>query len=146
MAMMLTRKIVGEFAAIFLIGVVVGGLIMWDIASDTELTKFMAKTNDSDSVMVARINQKYITEYHLTPEEIDKIQPMVKEMAQKMGHIRRQFGIDIISAFSDYHDKIAEQLTPEHRDAYLKTSADRKKQLGELLKIDQNSSSDQGQK
>lgn len=144
--MILTRKIIGEFAAVFLIGVVVGGLIMWDVASDTELTKFMTKTNDSDSVMVARINQKYVNEYHLTPEEIDRIQPLVREMASKLSHIRKQFGTDIISAYGDYHDKIAAQLTPEHRDAYLKASTERKKQLGELLKIDQNSSSDQGQK
>jgi len=144
--MILTRKIVGEFAAVFLIGVVVGGLIIWDVASDTELTKFMAKTNDSDSVMVTRINAKYVKEYHLTPEEIDRIQPLVKEMAQKMSHIRKQFGSDIISAYGEYHDKIATQLTPEHRDAYLKASTERKKQLGELLKTDSGTSSDQGQK
>jgi hypothetical protein len=144
--MILTRKIVGEFAAVFLIGVVVGSLIMWDVASDTELTKLMSKTNDSDSVMVARINKKYVDEYHLTPDEIDRIQPLVKEMAQKMSHIRKQFGTDIITVFTDYHEKIAAQLTPEHRDAYLKASAERKKQISEALKIDQNTSSDQGSK
>ena len=144
--MTLSRKIIGEFAAVFLIGVVAGALIMWDCASESELSKFMTKTNDSDSVMVARINQKYISEYHLTPEEIDRIQPMVKEMAQKMSHIRHQFGIDIISTFSDYHEKIGAQLTPEHRDVYMKAGEERKKQLGEILMIDQTPSSDQGQK
>jgi len=144
--MQLSAKIVCEFAAVFLIGTVAGALIMWDCTSESELSKFMTKTNDSDSVMVARINAKYVTEYHLTPEEIDRIQPLVKEMAQKMSHIRRQFGTDIIAAYSDYHDKIAVLLTPEHRDIYLKASVERKKQLGEILKIDQTSSSDQGQK
>jgi ribosomal protein L16 Arg81 hydroxylase len=143
--MLLTRKIIGEFAAVFLIGTVVGALIMWDV-TDTELSKFMTKTNDSDSVMVARINQKYINEYHLTPEELDRIQPLIKEMAQHMTHIRHQFGIDVITTYSDYHEKIAAQLTPEHRDVYLKAGAERKKQLSELLKIDQSTSADQGQK
>jgi hypothetical protein len=143
--MQLSAKIVCEFAAVFLIGTVAGGLVMWDFASDSELSKFMTKTNDSDSVMVARINQKYVTEYHLTPDEINRIQPMVKEMAQHMSHIRRQFGIDIISTFSDYHARIAEQLTPEHRAAYEQASNERKKVLSDLLKLDQNPS-DQGAK
>jgi hypothetical protein len=143
--MQLSRKIAGEFAALFLIGAVVGGLVMWDYTSDTEMTKFMTKTNDSDSVMVARINQKYISEYHLSQDEIDRIQPTVKEMAQRMSHIRHQFGVDIISTYSDYHDRISAQLTPEHRDAYDKASIERKKQLSDLLKLDQ-SPSDQGQK
>jgi hypothetical protein len=143
--MQLSRKIAGEFAAVFLIGAVVGGLVAWDCTTDTELTKFMTKTNDSDSVMVARINQKYVDEYHLTSDEIARIQPTVKEMAQKMSHIRHQFGIDIISTYGDYHDKIAEQLTPDHRAAYEKASTERKKQLSDLLKLDQNPS-DPGQK
>ena len=143
--MQLSAKIVCEFAAVFLIGTVAGGLVMWDFTADSELSKFMTKTNDSDSVMVARINQKYITEYHLTPDEIARIQPMVKEMAQHMSHIRRQFGIDIISTFSDYHAKIAEQLTPEHKAVYEQASNERKKVLSDLLKLDQNPS-DQGAK
>jgi hypothetical protein len=143
--MQLSRKIAGEFIAVFLIGTVVGGLVMWDFASDSELSKFMTKTNDSDSVMVARINQKYVNEYHLTPDEIARIQPIVKEMAQHMSHIRRQFGIDIISTYSDYHQQIAEKLDPDHREAYEKMSAERKQQLSTLLKIDQTSP-DQGSK
>ena len=143
--MQLSRKLAGEFAAVFLIGAVVGGLVAWDCTTESKLTDFMTKTNDSDSVMVTRINQKYVDEYHLTPEEIDKIQPTVKEMAQKMSHIRRQFGIDIISTYGDFHDRIAEQLTPDHRAAYEKASNERKKQLSDLLKLDQNPS-DQGTK
>jgi len=142
--MRLSSKITGEFVAVFLIGVAVGVLAMWDY-TDTEMTSFMTRTNDSDSVMVARINQKYIKEYNLTPDELDRIQPLVKEMAQHMSHIRHQFGIDIISTYSDYHARIAEQLTPEHRAAYEKASAERQKQLSDLLKLDQ-SASDQAQK
>jgi hypothetical protein len=149
--MLLSRKIAGEFVAVFLIGVVVGGLVVWDLVvwnypADSELTKFMAKSNDPDSLIVQRINQKYVTEYHLTPEEIEKIQPLVKAMAQQTSHVRHQFGADIISIFTEYHDKIAAQLTPEHREAYEKASVTRKKQLSELLKLEQAASSDQGQK
>ena len=138
-----SRKIAGEFAAVFFIGVLVGGLLVWDY-TDRELTKFMNKTNESDSVMVERIDRKYVDEYHLTPDELSRIQPTIKEMAQHMSHIRRQFGIDIVSTYSDYHEKIAQQLTPEHRAAYEQATAERKKQISSLLQLDQ-SSSDQGQ-
>ena len=139
--MRLSRIITGEFAAVFLIGVVVGGLVMWDVVvwnypANSGLTNFMTKSNDSDSVMVDRINQKYVKEYHLTPDELNRIQPLVKEMAQHMSHIRRQFGIDIISTLKEYHQKIGDQMTPEHRQAFQLANQEREKRMSALLLLD----------
>ncbi len=133
-----TRKIVAEFAGVFLIGSAVGVLVMWDL-TDTKLIQFMSKTNDPDSVIVARLNQKYAKEYNLNPEELERIQPLLKEMAQHVSQIRHQFGADMLTTLDTYHQKIAEQLTPEHRDAYLKATAERRKQISNLLSLDCNS-------
>lgn len=143
--MRLSGKVAVEFAAVFLIGVVVGGLVVWDFRTDSELTKFMSRTNDSDTVIIERINKKYTEEYHLTPEELQKIQPLIKEMAQHISHVRRQFGADIVITYTEYHQKMAEQLTPEHRALYEKATSDRVAQLKALLKLDQDAQ-DQGQK
>jgi uncharacterized membrane protein len=143
MAFSPTRKIIGEFIGVFLIGAVAGGLVTWK-ATDTQLTTFMSRSNDPDS-MVARMNKKYVDEYHLTPDELNKIQPLVKEMAQHVYQVRHQFGVDIMATLDDYHQKIAAELTPEHRDAYLKAIADRRNKLNGLLLPDQNLPA-QGQK
>ncbi len=139
MTMRPTRKIVAEFIAVFLIGGVAGGLVEW-CYTDTQLTTFMSRSADPDS-MIARINKRYTDDFHLTPDELDKIQPEIKEMAQHVYQIRHQFGVDIMAVMDDYHQKIAAQLTPEHRDAYLKAIGIHRDKLNALLLPDQASPS-----
>jgi len=152
-----TRKIIVEFIGVFLIGAGAGGLATWSYtdtelsgmqisdagpprppASDTQLSTFMSRTNDADS-MVARMNKKYADEYHLTPDELSRIQPTIKEMARHIFQVRHQFGLDIMSTLDDYHQKIAEQLTPEHRAVYEKAIDEHRKKLNSMLLLDQSS-------
>jgi uncharacterized membrane protein len=139
MAMRPTRKIIADFIGVFLIGALAGGLVTWSY-TDTRLFTFMSRTNDPDS-MVARINKKYADEYHLTPDELNRIQPTIKEMAQHVYQVRHRFGLDIMTTLDEYHQKIAAQLTPDHRAAYEKSIAERKKKLTSMLLPDQSSPS-----
>jgi len=136
--MRLSSKVTGEFIGVFFSGILVGALAMWDFG-DTQLSKFMLNTNDPDSVMTARINKKYAEDYHLTPEEISRIQPLIKEMAQNISQSRQKFGHDIITTLTLYHQKIAMQLSPEHRAIYEQDSVEREKQISDLLLPDQSS-------
>ena len=173
--MRLSRKITGEFIGVFLLGTLVGAMVMWDWAavvenkligigtedstneagsltipngggtnSDAKLSQFMSRTNDPEQ-MIVRINEKYREDYHLTQEELDRIQPLVKEMARHVGQIRRQFGTDILATLDTYHQKIAEQLTSEHRAAYEKANEEHRKQISKMLLLEQNPP-DQGAK
>ena len=139
MAMRTTRKIIVDFIGVFLIGALAGGLLTWR-ATDTQLSSFMTRTNNPDSFVV-RINKKYSDEYHLTPDELSRIQPAIKEMAQHIYQVRHQFGLDVMATLDEYHQKIAAQLTPEHRAAYEKAVAERKKKLNSMLLLDQSSPS-----
>lgn len=143
-----TRKIIAEFVGVFLIGGLAGGCLTWGYFvwyyNDSHITGFMSRTNDPD-VLIKRLNKRYQEQYHLSPEELQRIQPTLNEMAQSMYKVRRQFGVDVISTLDTYHQKIAAQLTPEHRDEYQKASAERRKHLAGLLEVDQGSPS-QGQK
>jgi len=134
-----TRKIIAEFIAVFLIGALAGGLLTWSF-TDTQLTTFMSRSNDPDS-MVARMNKKYADEYHLTPDELNRIQPQIKDVAQHLYQLRHQFGLDAIATLDTYHQKVAEQLTPDHRDAYLKVIGEHQKKLSSVLLPDQSSPS-----
>jgi uncharacterized membrane protein len=144
MAMRPTHKIIGDFVGVFLIGALAGGLVTWSV-TDTQLSTFMSRAAATPDSMVARIDKKYVDDYHLTPDEINRIQPTVKEMAQHLYQVRHQFGLDVMATLDEYHEKIAEQLTPEHRAAYEKAIADRRNKLNSLLLPDQSSPS-QGSK
>ena len=153
-----TRKIVAEFAGVFLIGAVVGGMATWSYTTeqysnlpdlygritlprpvDTTLNTFMSRTADSSDSMLARMNQKYVDDYHLTPDEMTRIEPTLKAMSQDIYQVRHQFGVDIVGTLDKYHAQIAAQLTPEHRVAYQAAMADRRKKLSSLLLLDEGS-------
>jgi hypothetical protein len=132
-----TRKLITDFVVVFLLGAVVGGLVMWSY-QDTQLTSFMSRSNNPE-VLVARINEKYARDYHLSPEEIQRAQPLIREMAQHIYQFRHQFGVDIISTLDRYHAQIADQLNPEHKAAYQAIMADRHKKMSTLLLLDPGS-------
>lgn len=141
MAMRPTRKIVAEFIGVFLIGAIAGGLVTWS-CTDTSASTFFSHAADKPDNIVARVNKRYADEFHLTPDELNQIQPTIKEMAEHTYQIRHQFGLDIMATFDDYHHQIAVQLTPEHRQAYEAAIAEKRKKLVTLLLPDQSSPSD----
>ncbi len=134
-----TRKTVAEFAGVFLIGVAVGIMVSYCF-TDTQLVTVMAHWNDPDA-LEARIEAKYATDYQLTPEEMSKIKPLTKQLAQDLYKIRHQFALDIIGTLARDHNAIAKQLTPAHRAVYEAKMAGRATQLESLLLGDQSSPS-----
>ena len=139
-----SRKISITFAAVFFIGVAVGALVMWDLIyvkpdkSDVEISLFMARTNDPVDAIVKRINDKYVNVYHFSPEEVQKVQPFVEELARAISDARHGFSTQILSTMDSSHQKIAAQLSPEHRAVFEQAIADRQKQLTVLL-LEKNS-------
>jgi hypothetical protein len=131
MSMLPSRKITAAFIGVFLIGAIVGGLVIMDY-TDTRLSRFLNHTGDPES-MAARINQKYRNDYKLSSEEQSRIAPLVKEMTRQLYQERRQFGTNVINTLDEYHQKIAEQMTPEQREVYAKVNEDRKKRMSTLL-------------
>jgi len=129
-----SRKIAAAFIGVFLIGTVVGALVMMDY-TDKRLSRFFNNTSDPGS-MATRINQKYITDYQLTSDEQTRIAPLIKEMTQQLYQERRQFGTEVIGTLDEYHQKISEQMTPEQREVYSKVNEERKKGLSSLLLSD----------
>jgi len=138
--MRFTRKLIIDFVLVFVMGALAGGLLTWkiiDASLSSNLSTFMSRTNDPDS-MVARLNKRYVEDYHLTPDEMNRIQPVFNEMARNIYQVRHQFGVDIMATLDKYHQKIAEQLTPEHRKDYEKAIAEHKTKLASML-LDQSS-------
>ena len=129
-----SRKIAAAFAGVFLVGGLVGGLVE-STFHDVRLTHFFDSTTDPKK-MAVKINQKYLVEYSLTPDEQARITPIVQDMAQRLCLTRRQFGVDILATLDDYHTRIGQQMLPAHRDAYQKANVDRKKRMSAILRLD----------
>jgi hypothetical protein len=134
--MLSSRKISLAFVGVFFIGTLVGGLATWDFTG-RKLTRFITNTGDPQS-MAARINQKYVTDYKLTPDQQGRIAPLTQEMTQHLYEVRRQFGLDVLKTLDDYHAKIATQMTPEQSQAYEKVNQDRKQWMSKALMLDQD--------
>ena len=135
--MLPSRKITAAFIAIFFIGAMAGAIIEWDL-TDSKLPNFLKKTGDPAS-MADRINKRNAKDYQLTPDQQSRIEPLTKEMTERLYQLRHQFGVDVISTLDDYHGKVAEQMTPAQREAYGKANEERKKRMSEMLLPDQSS-------
>lgn len=132
-----TRKIVAEFAGVFLIGVAVGVLVTYCF-TDTQLVTVFSHWSDPDA-LEARIEARYATDYQLTPDEMNKIKPLTKQLAHDLYRLRHQFAIDVMGTLAKDHDAIAKQLTPAHRAVYEAKMAERDTQLESVLLPDQSS-------
>jgi hypothetical protein len=135
MTLLPSRKVGIAFAGVFLIGGLVGALLVGAF-HDMSLSRLFVSTADPKS-MAARIDQKYVQQYQLTADEQARIAPLIREMTQRLYFTRRQFGVDIIATLDEYHGKIAEQMTPEHRAAFQKANEERRKRMSSLLLLDQ---------
>jgi hypothetical protein len=131
MAFRPTRRIGAAFLGVFVIGAAVGALLVTTL-QDMKLSTFLEHTSDPKK-MADRINQKYVDQYHLTPEEQARIQPLTSAMAQRLSEVRNRFGVDIVTTLDDYHHRIGEQMTPEHREAYLKANEEHRKKMIRML-------------
>jgi uncharacterized membrane protein len=135
MTLLPSRKLSAAFVGVFLIGGLVGGLLVMAF-TDMKLSHFMTVTSDPQS-MATRVNQKYVQAFNLNADEQARIAPLIREMTQHLYLVRRQFGVDIIATLDDYHQKIGAQMSPEHREAFEKWLADRKKRMSSMLLLDQ---------
>ena len=113
-----SRKLAASFFCVFVLGAVTGGLVVYDMTS-MSFSKFLDRTNDPDS-LAQRIDKKLAAKYQLDGDEQARIAPITRDLAQNLFQIRQKFGTDVMATLDAAHAKIAAQMTPAQRDAYLK--------------------------
>jgi hypothetical protein len=118
MALIPSRRLAATFFCVFLLGAVAGGLVVYDVNS-TRLSQFFNRTSDPDS-LTARLDKKLAAQYHLDSDEQARIAPLTRELAQNLFQVRQKFAGDVLATIDASHAKIAAQMTPDQRAAYLK--------------------------
>ena len=78
--------------------------------------------------MGERMRQHLTRELELTPEQIEKLSPIVDETSQRLQQIRAESGRRVADTMKEAHDAMAPHLTPEQRER-LKTMKSRHKKF-----------------
>jgi hypothetical protein len=98
-------KIVLSFVAVFLAGAFVGGAVTLRLAHE----HFFRPPRPAD--MVAHIIADLRSELGLTPEQVDKIKPIVEKSTAEAEEYRRQIFQRLQAIFDASDDSIKAQLT-----------------------------------
>ncbi len=129
--MMPSRKLAAMFLCVFLLGGVAGGLIVYNM-SPMRFSDFLNRTGDPDDFS-QRLDKKLAAHYHLDADEQARIAPATRELGQNLFRVRQTFAHDVLATLDAAHQKIAAQMTPDQRDAYLKDMAAKRQQHMAML-------------
>jgi hypothetical protein len=119
-----SRKLAAMFLCVFGLGAVAGALLEINFG-DPQFSTFLNKTSDP-AALAQRVDKRLASQFHLDADEQTRIAPITKEMAQNLFDLRHKFALDVLATIDTEHGKIAAQMTPAQRDAYLKDIATRR--------------------
>jgi len=96
-------------AVIFLAGAASGGLIGWQVCRRTAVPP-MPTTE-----IAARLRARFQSRLGLTPDQMEKVGPMIDDSMRRLEVIRRETATRIFSNVSKMHEEVVQALTPEQR-------------------------------
>jgi len=126
-----SRKLAAMFLCVFILGAAAGALLEINFG-DPHFTTFLNKTNDP-TALAQRVDKRLASQFNLDADEQARIAPLTKEMAQNLFELRRKFATDVLATIDAEHGKIAAQMTPDQRDAYLKDNVVRREHAVAVL-------------
>jgi len=119
-----SRKLAAMFLCVFVLGAAAGALLEMNFG-DPRFSTFLNKTSDP-AALAQRVDKRLASQFNLDADEQARIAPLTKEMAQNLFGLRVKFANDVLATIDDEHGKIAAQMTPAQRDAYIKDNVARR--------------------
>jgi hypothetical protein len=126
-----SRKLAAMFLCVFVLGAAAGALLEINFA-DPRFSTFLNKTSDP-TALAQRVDKRLISQFQLDADEQKRIAPLTQEMAQNLYQLRRKFATDVFAITDAAHQKIAAQMTPAQRDAYVKDLVARRQRAVAVL-------------
>jgi len=103
-------KLIAGFLLVFIAGGVTGAFVA---AVTTRHFLFAASHH---GMAAERMRARRKTELNLTPEQLAKISPIIDKTAAELEDIRKDTARRVHQTFSEAHQQIAADLTPEQRE------------------------------
>ncbi len=94
---------------IFLAGVGCGALITWQVSRATPVTPL------TPAEIGTRLRARFQSRLALTPDQVQKVDPMIDEAMRRVEAIRRETAKSVFANVSNLHDHVLTVLTPEQR-------------------------------
>jgi len=102
-------KLIAGFILVFVAGGVTGGFV----AASCIRQYFLAGRHHE--VAADRMRERLKSQLNLTPEQVAKISPIIEKTTAQLEEIRKDTAGRVHETFSNFHQQVAADLTPEQR-------------------------------
>ena len=103
------RKLAAYVLAIFLAGAGSGALIAWQVCRRIPVTPL------PPAEIGARLRARFQSQLALTPEQVQKIDPMIDQAMRRLEAIRQETAGQVFANVSNLHEQMLTVLTPEQK-------------------------------
>ena len=110
------------------------GLFLLGAATGTVITLKVVKRYIEARTNPERMSQTMLQEYHrrlhLTPEQVERIQPILQRTGREMWELRTEMAGRTFQVIRLSHDEIAAELQPEQREEFARVNQEMRERYG----------------
>jgi len=117
------RKLAAYVVAIFLAGAGSGALIAWQVVRRIPVTPLPA------AEIGARLRARFQSRLDLTPEQVQKINPLIDQAMRRVEIIRGETASHVFANVSNLHEQVLLVLTPEQKAKFEQLEGERREYL-----------------
>jgi Spy/CpxP family protein refolding chaperone len=117
------RKLAAYVVAIFLAGAGSGALIAWQVCRRIPVTSIPA------AEIGARLRARFQSRLDLTPDQAQKIAPMIDQAMRRVEAIRQETASQVFANVSTLHEQVLLVLTPEQKAKFEQLERERRAYL-----------------
>jgi len=117
------RKLVTYVLAIFLAGAASGALVAWQVARRMPVAPL------PPAEIGARLRARFQSQLALTPDQVQKIDPMIDRAMRRVEDIRKETAGQVFANVSNMHEQVLTVLTPEQKARFEELERERRDYL-----------------
>ena len=117
------RKLAVYVLGIFLAGAGSGALVAWQVS------RRMPAAPLPPAEIGARLRARFQSQLNLTPEQVQKDDPMIDQAMHRVEAIRQETANHIFANVSNLHDQVLTVLTPEQKTRFEELERERRDYL-----------------
>jgi Spy/CpxP family protein refolding chaperone len=118
--------------AIFLAGGGSGALIAWKMSRSAAIAPL------PPAEIGARLRARFQSRLNLTPEQVQKIDPMIDQAMHRVESIRQETANQVFANVSNLHQQVLTVLTPEQKATFEELERERRNYLRQKFGPDTN--------
>jgi Spy/CpxP family protein refolding chaperone len=117
------RKLAIYVLGIFLAGAGSGALVAWRVSRRVPVAP------SPPAEIGARLRARYQSQLNLSPEQLQKLDPMIEQAMRRVQAIRQETADHVFANVSNLHDQVLTVLTPEQKTRFEELERERRDYL-----------------